>query len=116
MILMIEDETDLIKVIKIKYKNKNIFFCQNLEEALLFYKQNRDKIELIICDHNFPKKNSYPIEESGLLFFNEIKNNYNKLFIHFSANSCPQKYALKNFKGRFETISKDVLELKNFIK
>lgn len=115
MKLIVEDDKLIIKLINIKYKCQDIVFVHNLEDAYNFFYNNKENIELIICDHNFPKKNKGSIKESGNLFFEKIKNEYENTFIHFSSNPCEEKYNKNNFNGLFVTIKKDVNKLNDYI-
>lgn len=116
MKLIVEDNELIIKLIKMKYKCQNTLFVNNLEDAYSVFSNNKENIELIICDHNFPKKNKGSIKESGHLFFEKIKNEYENTFIHFSSTPCEEKYNKNKFNGVFISNKKNVNKLKNHFK
>lgn len=92
-ILIIEDDTDVLKRMKSLLEEHSIEEAHHLREAMLKLK-NLHKYDLIICDHYFPKfvDSSRPDESGTEVFFECNYLEYKGNFLHHSADPCPEKY------------------------
>ncbi len=68
IILVIEDNADLLEIMKIRFGQENIngLFSSNPKEGIELFKKNKDKISLVILDYLMP-------ELTGLEVFRRLK-------------------------------------------